>query len=241
MIASRLLARDLLQRGVLAAPFEMALPGANYYPVTTEETAQRPISSRCASGCCGKWRWANGARGDLPVRIATPIACAVVAAPRRWRMRRRWFSTVRSDRPSIAAISACRRPMAVQLSTSRSRADSRPSPRRPPVRTASAPPERPPSPPATAPAAPAVKHRYAPSRADGALQTGRAKHRDLHAVQTRAARRAHNPVALTLLRPSLGPEKRLADPQHVAGHRAVPHVGQRIDRLPSPNQSPSTQ
>ena len=54
MIASRLLARDLLQRGVLAAPFEMALPGANYYLVTTEETAQRPISSRCASGCCGK-------------------------------------------------------------------------------------------------------------------------------------------------------------------------------------------
>ena len=42
VIASRLLARDLLQRGVLAAPFEMALPGANYYPVTTEETAQRP-------------------------------------------------------------------------------------------------------------------------------------------------------------------------------------------------------
>ena len=31
VIASRLLARDLLQRGVLAAPFEMALPGANYY------------------------------------------------------------------------------------------------------------------------------------------------------------------------------------------------------------------
>jgi len=42
VIASRLLARDLLQRGVLAAPFEMALPGANYYLMTTEETAQRP-------------------------------------------------------------------------------------------------------------------------------------------------------------------------------------------------------
>ncbi len=42
VIASRLLARDLLQRGVLAAPFEMSLPGANYYLVTTEETAQRP-------------------------------------------------------------------------------------------------------------------------------------------------------------------------------------------------------
>ncbi|MDR2288808.1 MAG: LysR family transcriptional regulator, partial [Serratia marcescens] len=34
-------ARDLLQRGVLAAPFEMSLPGANYYLMTTEETAQR--------------------------------------------------------------------------------------------------------------------------------------------------------------------------------------------------------
>ena len=42
VIASRLLARDLLQRGVLAAPFEMALPGANYYLMATEETAQRP-------------------------------------------------------------------------------------------------------------------------------------------------------------------------------------------------------
>jgi len=42
VIASQLLARDLLQRGVLSAPFEMSLPGANYYLVTTEETAQRP-------------------------------------------------------------------------------------------------------------------------------------------------------------------------------------------------------
>lgn len=42
MIASRLLACDLLQRGVLAAPFEMSLPGANYYLMTTKETAQRP-------------------------------------------------------------------------------------------------------------------------------------------------------------------------------------------------------
>lgn len=42
VIASRLLARDLLQRGVLAAPFERALPGANYYLMATEETAQRP-------------------------------------------------------------------------------------------------------------------------------------------------------------------------------------------------------
>lgn len=42
VIASQLLARDLLQRGVLNAPFEMSLPGANYYLVTTEETAQRP-------------------------------------------------------------------------------------------------------------------------------------------------------------------------------------------------------
>lgn len=42
VIASQLLARDLLQRGVLTAPFEMSLPGACYYLVTTEETAQRP-------------------------------------------------------------------------------------------------------------------------------------------------------------------------------------------------------
>lgn len=42
VIASRLLARDLLQRGVLTAPFEMSLPGAHYYLVTTEENAQRP-------------------------------------------------------------------------------------------------------------------------------------------------------------------------------------------------------
>jgi len=42
VIASQLLARDLLQRGVLTAPFEMSLPGARYYLVTTEENAQRP-------------------------------------------------------------------------------------------------------------------------------------------------------------------------------------------------------
>ncbi|HCR0217168.1 LysR substrate-binding domain-containing protein [Klebsiella aerogenes] len=41
VIASELLARDLLQRGVLAAPFEMFLPGANYYLVATQELAQR--------------------------------------------------------------------------------------------------------------------------------------------------------------------------------------------------------
>ncbi|OAT54138.1 glycine cleavage system transcriptional activator [Kluyvera georgiana ATCC 51603] len=41
VIASELLARDLLQRGVLTAPFNMTLPGANYYLVATEETAQR--------------------------------------------------------------------------------------------------------------------------------------------------------------------------------------------------------
>lgn len=41
MVASQLLARDLLQRGVLTAPFEMSLPGARYYLVTTEENAQR--------------------------------------------------------------------------------------------------------------------------------------------------------------------------------------------------------
>ena len=36
VIASELLARDLLQRGVLSAPFSNALPGARYYLVTTE-------------------------------------------------------------------------------------------------------------------------------------------------------------------------------------------------------------
>lgn len=41
VIASELLARDLLQRGVLSAPFSNALPGARYYLVTTEAVAQR--------------------------------------------------------------------------------------------------------------------------------------------------------------------------------------------------------
>ncbi len=41
VIASELLARDLLQRGVLSAPFEMSLPGANYYLAATQEMAQR--------------------------------------------------------------------------------------------------------------------------------------------------------------------------------------------------------
>lgn len=41
VIASRLLANDLLQRGVLTAPFDESLPGARYYLVTTEEAAQR--------------------------------------------------------------------------------------------------------------------------------------------------------------------------------------------------------
>ncbi len=41
VIASELLARDLLQRGVLSAPFSNALPGARYYLVTTEAVVQR--------------------------------------------------------------------------------------------------------------------------------------------------------------------------------------------------------
>ncbi|MFI8415868.1 LysR substrate-binding domain-containing protein [Serratia sp. NPDC078593] len=41
VVASQLLARDLLQRGVLVAPFEFSLPGANYYWVTSEKTAER--------------------------------------------------------------------------------------------------------------------------------------------------------------------------------------------------------
>ncbi|WP_370554537.1 LysR substrate-binding domain-containing protein [Edwardsiella tarda] len=41
VIASELLARDLLQRGVLSAPFTMSLPGANYYLATTQQMAQR--------------------------------------------------------------------------------------------------------------------------------------------------------------------------------------------------------
>ena len=85
---------------------------------------------------------------------------------------------------------------------------------------------RPPSPPATAPAAPAVKRRYARPQADGALQTGQAEHRDLHAVQ--AARACAQSGSVHPAAPGLGPEKRLADPQHVPGHRAVPHVGQGL-------------
>ncbi|WP_052285282.1 LysR substrate-binding domain-containing protein [Kluyvera genomosp. 1] len=41
VIASELLARDLLKRGVLTAPFSASLPGANYYLVSTPENAQR--------------------------------------------------------------------------------------------------------------------------------------------------------------------------------------------------------
>ncbi len=41
MIASELLARDLLQRGVLSAPFSNALPRRPLLPVTTEAVAQR--------------------------------------------------------------------------------------------------------------------------------------------------------------------------------------------------------
>lgn len=42
VLASKLLARDLLQRGVLIAPFPMSLSGGNYYFVTTKESALRP-------------------------------------------------------------------------------------------------------------------------------------------------------------------------------------------------------
>lgn len=42
VIASQLLVSDLLQREVLVAPYPSALPGANYYLVTTEENADRP-------------------------------------------------------------------------------------------------------------------------------------------------------------------------------------------------------
>ncbi|MDP1153983.1 LysR family transcriptional regulator, partial [Klebsiella pneumoniae] len=41
VIASELLARDLLPRGVLSAPFSHAVPGARYSLVTTEAGAQR--------------------------------------------------------------------------------------------------------------------------------------------------------------------------------------------------------
>ncbi|VTR59681.1 Uncharacterised protein [Serratia fonticola] len=61
VIASQLLARDLLQRGVLTAPFEMSLPGACYYLVTTEE-------KRATPGYHGVARLAveaNNARDDL--------------------------------------------------------------------------------------------------------------------------------------------------------------------------------
>ncbi|HDR2894180.1 TPA: LysR family transcriptional regulator [Enterobacter asburiae] len=41
VIASKLLVGDLIQRGVLVAPFEDSLPGANYYLVTLEEAVER--------------------------------------------------------------------------------------------------------------------------------------------------------------------------------------------------------
>lgn len=41
VIASKLLVGDLIQRGVLVAPFAHSLPGANYYLVTLEESAHR--------------------------------------------------------------------------------------------------------------------------------------------------------------------------------------------------------
>ncbi|MGC6387382.1 LysR substrate-binding domain-containing protein [Ewingella sp. S1.OA.A_B6] len=42
VIASQLLVGDLLQRGILIAPFAAYLPGANYYLLTLEDIAQRP-------------------------------------------------------------------------------------------------------------------------------------------------------------------------------------------------------
>lgn len=41
VIASKLLVADLIQRGVLVAPFDDSLPGANYYLVTLEESVER--------------------------------------------------------------------------------------------------------------------------------------------------------------------------------------------------------
>ncbi|HEI8866347.1 LysR substrate-binding domain-containing protein [Serratia sp. AKBS12] len=41
VIASQLLAQDQLQRGVLVAPFACSLPGARYYWVTGEDSAER--------------------------------------------------------------------------------------------------------------------------------------------------------------------------------------------------------
>ncbi|QGN37908.1 LysR substrate-binding domain-containing protein [Klebsiella oxytoca] len=42
VIASSLLVGDFIQRGVLVAPYDCTLPGANYYLVTLEEAANRP-------------------------------------------------------------------------------------------------------------------------------------------------------------------------------------------------------
>ena len=39
MIASQLLVGDLVNRGVLVAPFSGSLPGANYYMMTLEDKA----------------------------------------------------------------------------------------------------------------------------------------------------------------------------------------------------------
>lgn len=53
-----------------------------------------------------------------PFVIAILIASAVAARPNRCRADRRWFSTVRREILSIAAMSACLRPVAVHASTS---------------------------------------------------------------------------------------------------------------------------
>src|SRR5471030_2950026 len=42
VIASQLLVGDLLQRGILVAPFDVYLPGGNYYLLTLDDIAQRP-------------------------------------------------------------------------------------------------------------------------------------------------------------------------------------------------------
>jgi LysR family glycine cleavage system transcriptional activator len=42
VIASKLLAEDLIKRRMLVAPFDFSLPGANYYLVTREDMADRP-------------------------------------------------------------------------------------------------------------------------------------------------------------------------------------------------------
>lgn len=61
VIASELLARDLLQRGVLSAPFSNALHGARYYGHYRSGSAASGYYRSAGSGCSVRWRRATAA------------------------------------------------------------------------------------------------------------------------------------------------------------------------------------